>query len=193
MFKRSSLKPLSTETQLSHRQLWMMNRFWMETYNLKTRRYGGKGHHHWMILYGMMKVLEWVLRLTGLYQKGVENAKNLRYHEINLSFEKLPKAFEGFTILHLSDLHLDGMEGVEQRIVKLIGEKTFDLCVITGDFRTRLHGPFAAVMDKLKTLLSGVRSLHGVIAVLGNHDGCHMVAADRRHTAENDRTDLFRY
>ena len=125
----------------------------------------------------MMKMLEWALRLTGLYQRGVENAKNLRCHEINLSFDNLPEAFEGFTILHLSDLHLDGMEGLEDRIISLISDKTFDLCVITGDFRTRLHGPFTTVMDKLKTLISEVRSAHGVIAVLGNHDGCHMVSA----------------
>ena len=52
----------------------------------------------------------------------------------------LPKAFDGYTILHLSDLHLDGMKNLEERILNILSDQTVDLCVLTGDYRTELHG-----------------------------------------------------
>jgi len=88
----------------------------------------------------------------------------------------LPAAFAGFRILHLSDLHLDGMPELVELILAALGERRFDLCVLTGDYRTELHGPIAAVMRGLRRLVGGIRSTHGVLGVLGNHDDCHMVA-----------------
>jgi predicted MPP superfamily phosphohydrolase len=35
--------------------------------------------------------------------------------------------FDGFTVLHLSDLHLDGMPGLEEIILERVGATEFDL------------------------------------------------------------------
>ena len=51
-------EPLFPEQRLiNRRQLWGNNRFHMEMENLKTRRYGNRGRHHWYELLLMMKPL----------------------------------------------------------------------------------------------------------------------------------------
>jgi uncharacterized protein len=158
------------------RQLWAANRFWMETQNLVTRRYGGKRRQHWEALYFMMRTFAWGLKRVGQYERGQRNAARILLRERELWFPQLAAAFDDFSILHISDPHLDGMPGIEDRILELVDGRTFDLVVLTGDYRTELHGPFGAVMASLERLVDGIDSRHGVLAVLGNHDDCHMVA-----------------
>jgi hypothetical protein len=158
------------------RLIWAANRFWMETENLKSGRYGGESHHHWYAMLFMMKGLKLALRLTRQYDRGVRNAWNIVLRDLDLCLPRLPAAFEGFTVLHLSDLHLDGMPGLETAILERLGGREFDLCVLTGDYRTELHGPIRPTMDGLRALVSGLRTREGCLGVLGNHDDCHMVA-----------------
>ena len=167
--------PLLEQRLINRRQIWAASRFWMEVENMKTKRYGNKGRHHWYQLLFMMKIFEIMLHLTGLYKKGVRNAENIILREIPLYFPNLPKAFDGFTILHLSDLHLDGMQGLEDRILRTLDNRTVDLCVLTGDYRTQLHGLHRHIINSLKYLIDGIHSRRGFIGILGNHDGCHMV------------------
>jgi predicted MPP superfamily phosphohydrolase len=156
--------------------MWANNRFWMETQNLVTKRYGGKRKQHWYALLMAMKTFEWGLKRLGQYQRGWNNAANIVLREIELRFPSLPRGFDGFSILHISDPHLDGMPGIEDRIVELCRGREFDLCVLTGDYRTELHGPIRAVMASLQRLVQGIRAVEGFLGVLGNHDDCHMVA-----------------
>jgi uncharacterized protein len=158
------------------RVIWAANRFWMETENLKSRRYGGESHHHWYVLLFLMKSLKALLKITGQYERGVRNAWNVVRRDLELRLPHLPASFDGFTILHLSDLHLDGMPGLEQTILDLVGAREFDLCVLTGDYRNQLHGPIRPTLEKLERLVSGLHSRHGFLGVLGNHDDCHMVS-----------------
>lgn len=170
------LEPLFTERRLiNRRQIWAANRFWMEMQNMKTKRYGNKGHHHWYVLLFMMKTFEFMLRLTGMYKWGVRNAENIQLREIPLYFPNLPQVFDGFTILHLSDLHLDGMKGLEDRILHTLDNRPVDLCVLTGDYRTALHGLHKHIINSLRYLIDSIHSRQGFIGILGNHDSCHMV------------------
>jgi predicted MPP superfamily phosphohydrolase len=175
-FRSPALLLPPTEGVVPPRLIWAANRFWMETENLKTRRYGGKSRQHWYALLFLIRMLELALKLSGQYQRGVRNAWDIVVRELELRLPRLPPAFDGFTILHLSDLHLDGMPGLEDVILERVGGRDFDLCVLTGDYRTELHGPIRPTMERLKPLVQGLRSRHGVLAILGNHDDCHMVA-----------------
>jgi predicted MPP superfamily phosphohydrolase len=161
---------------INSRQMWANNRFWMETQNLVTKRYGGKRKQHWYALLAMMKTFEWVLKRCGQFERGRRNAETIVLRELTLDFAQLPISFDGFSILHISDPHFDGLPGLEYRILEQIDGREFDLCVLTGDYRTELHGPIRTVMSSLETLVAGVRSRNGVFGVLGNHDDCHMVA-----------------
>ena len=168
--------PLPSGAPLLPRHMWAANRFWMETQNLVTRRYGGKRKQHWYALLFLMKAFERGLRLVGQFERGLRNAQELSLREIELRFPALPAAFDGFAILHLSDPHFDGMPGLEDKVVERVAGREFDLCVLTGDYRTELHGPIRKTMAALERIVRGIRVREGFLAVLGNHDDCHMVA-----------------
>lgn len=120
-------------------------------------------------------VIRRTLKLTGLYWRGRKNAERIamRHHDVVL--QRLPPAFDGFTILQLSDLHIDMNEGAMRRLIALLPGLRYDLCVLTGDYRGKTFGPIAATisgMAQLRGHLSGP-----VYAVLGNHDSMRMVPA----------------
>jgi predicted MPP superfamily phosphohydrolase len=166
----------SAPTGIDARQLWAANRFWMETQNLKSRRWGGKAQHHWHALEAATKVFDWGLRRVGLHDRGYRNALDIALRDLDHPLARLPRGFDGFTILHLSDLHLDGMPELTPRIVDMVRSRRVDLCVLTGDYRTELHGPIGDVMRHLREVVAAVDSVHGTLGILGNHDDCHMVA-----------------
>jgi uncharacterized protein len=120
-------------------------------------------------------VIRRTLKLTGLYWRGRKNAEHIavRHHEVCVA--GLPPAFDGFTILQLSDLHIDMNAGAMRRLVALLPELRYDLCVLTGDYRGKTFGPFAATLEEMAQLR---RHLTGpVYGVLGNHDSLRMVPA----------------
>ncbi len=88
---------------------------------------------------------------------------------LDLTLSRLSPRFEGFKIVHLSDIHFDQpmLKGFFIRLVKLVNRLRPDLIVITGDF---LGGtsPYHSL-----SLEAGLRLLddHPVkLAILGNHD-----------------------
>src|ERR1700739_934220 len=115
------------------------------------------------------------LKLTGLYWRGKKNAENIqiRHHDIGLS--DLPVGFDGFTILQLSDLHVDMNKGAMGRLTELLPTVSYDLCVLTGDYRGKTYGPFEAAMEGLARVRAHLEG--PVYAVLGNHDTIRMVPA----------------
>jgi uncharacterized protein len=54
-------------------------------------------------------VLKWSLKSLGLYQAGLNAARQPVFRSLSFEFSSLPAAFQGFRILHLSDLHIDGV------------------------------------------------------------------------------------
>ena len=118
-------------------------------------------------------LIEAVLRLAGLYQRGRRNAAKLRLRQNEIVSQRVPRAFDGFRILHLSDLHTDMNEQAMACIVDLLPSLEYDLCVLTGDYRGKTFGPFSqslAGMAPLREALKGP-----VYGVLGNHDTIRMV------------------
>ena len=85
----------------------------------------------------------------------------------------LPSAFDGFTILHLSDLHADLSGPAMRRAAELANGLDYDLCVLTGDYRGRTHGDCRPCLEAVARLRESLRG--DVYAVLGNHDSITMV------------------
>jgi predicted MPP superfamily phosphohydrolase len=86
---------------------------------------------------------------------------------ISLDGRELPPDLEGFTILHLSDLHLGSYLVAEyfEAVLEQTAALAHDVLVLTGDFLDKRSRPAEAV-PWLKRLAAGRRTL----AVLGNHD-----------------------
>ncbi len=121
----------------------------------------------------MQAVIEIVLRGSGAYWRGRSNAAKVVVKRNTIRLPALPASFDGFTILHLSDLHADLSQGALERAAELANDLEYDLCVLTGDFRGRTHGDFVAALQLVARLREALRG--DIYAVLGNHDFIAMV------------------
>jgi predicted MPP superfamily phosphohydrolase len=111
-----------------------------------------------------------VFKLTGLYTRGVKNALSIRVTGLGFSFKDLPDAFEGYRILFISDLHIDGIDGLDRRLIEIVSRQKVDLCLLGGDYRMEMYGPYGAVKEKLVALVQNIHAPDGVFGILGNHD-----------------------
>jgi uncharacterized protein len=118
-------------------------------------------------------LIEGVLRLSGLYGQGRRNAAKLRLRLNEIVSQRVPKAFVGFRILHLSDLHADMSQQAMTGIVDLLPSLEYDLCVLTGDYRGKTYGPFRQSLAEMARLHEALKG--PVYGVLGNHDTIRMV------------------
>jgi len=109
-----------------------------------------------------------VVRLSGAWGRGRANAARVRLCHNEVVSDRLPAAFDGFTILHLTDLHADMSETAVAAAARMVVDLRYDLCVMTGDFRGKTFGPYQASLANMRRLSE---VLHGdVYGVLGNHD-----------------------
>src|SRR5580704_5699273 len=65
-------------------------------------------------------IIRSALKLLGLYGRARRNADHIVVRRNTLEFVKLPAAFDNFTILHLSDLHVDISEGAMRHLVSIV-------------------------------------------------------------------------
>jgi predicted MPP superfamily phosphohydrolase len=123
--------------------------------------------------YSMHGLIRGCLRLTGLHARGRRNALDIRVRRNDVTLPTLPSSFDGFTILHLSDLHVDSSTEFADALLEQVRPLDYHLCVLTGDYRTRTFGPFAPTLAGLERLRSAIKS--EAYAVLGNHDTLRLV------------------
>ena len=114
-----------------------------------------------------------VLMASGPYWRGVGNAAKVEVRENRIASPRLPRAFDGFTILQLSDLHVEMSEAAMERVVALLKEVRYDVCVLTGDYRAKTWGPYDAALSGVARVRAALRG--EVYGVLGNHDTILMV------------------
>lgn len=91
--------------------------------------------------------------------------RKVRYKSHEFSFRSLPRSFDGFTILHLTDLHFRRRDSAKKKVLRSLAQEPVDLCLITGDF---IESPDA--IGICCEALKGFNAAHGIYGVLGNHD-----------------------
>src|SRR4249919_172000 len=114
-----------------------------------------------------------LLMVSGLYWRGLRNAKQVRVTHNIIKPPRLPTSFKGFTVLQISDLHVDMNLEVVKRVKSLVDRLHYDVCVLTGDFRGKTFGPFEATLRGMAELRDALKE--PVYGVLGNHDTIAMV------------------
>jgi len=118
------------------------------------------------------------IRSTGLVIAGIPFASMLygitrgkydfRVNKVKLAFENLPKAFEGFKIVQISDIHsgsFDNIQAIKDGIA-LVNEQKPDLILFTGDLVNNDSREIEPFIENFKNL----KASNGIYSVLGNHD-----------------------
>jgi predicted MPP superfamily phosphohydrolase len=140
-----------------------------------------------MILWAFSIVLLFGLAFAGF---AFLQTRQLTHYRIDLFFKTLPAAFDGYTVLHLSDLHFGPRDRRKARRLAALNTPPADLCVITGDL-IETDEAIAPCVEAVRDLLSR----EGTFCVLGNHDYYRYSAWDayRRKdiTDKPNNTELF--
>lgn len=125
--------------------------------------------------YSAHSILRYVLKLTGVYGRGQKNTERIQIRHNSIPLAGLSTSFDGFTILHISDMHADMNPRPMQRLTEISHGVNYDICVLTGDFRAQTFGPFDAAIEGLARVRPHItRPVYGV---LGNHDTIRMIPA----------------
>lgn len=90
---------------------------------------------------------------------------------------RLPPAFDGFTIVHLTDLHLGRLTSLSiiEYVIDQANRLSGDITVLTGDYVLGMN--IDEPMNQVWPVLMRAQAPQGVYAVLGNHD--HWADAQR--------------
>ena len=120
--------------------------------------------------YWIRPLLRAGLTVTGLYDAGKRNALSPVVRHFDLEFPNLPAAFAGYTVLHISDLHIDGVPGLSDALTRLLPTLQPDLILVTGDYRFEDHGPCDAIYPAMEQVIRSMRAHDGAYGILGNHD-----------------------
>ena len=93
---------------------------------------------------------------------------NVRYEEFYS--KDLPQAFDGYRIVHFSDVHMGSFTGwrrpILSRFIDSINAQHADLLVFTGDMQNK----YPEEVEDGMALLSRLKAKDCICSVLGNHD-----------------------
>ena len=90
-----------------------------------------------------------------------------RIKEVSISFENLPEGFDGYRIVHISDIHARSFAGRERHLARAIDKINGlnpDIAVFTGDLITLSPEE----LDSLAPILGRIQAK--TFSVLGDHD-----------------------
>ncbi len=100
---------------------------------------------------------------------GITKGKyNFKVKSLKLNFENLPKAFDGFKIVQISDIHMGSFDSSEaiRDAVNMVNQQNPDVILFTGDLVNNDSREIVPFIEDFKVL----KSKNGVYSVLGNHD-----------------------
>jgi Predicted phosphohydrolases len=124
-------------------------------------------------LFDPYKLMKRLLQISGFWGRAVRNYLNVQVVENTVYLERLPPEFDGFRVLHLTDLHADLHPDFVDSLKKTIGPLNYDLIVITGDFRSATFGDYTGATTQVIRLAEAFNA--PAYCVLGNHDSISKV------------------
>lgn len=113
-----------------------------------------------------------VITLVGIVGYGLSIGwKKLVVTKVDLEFKDLPKGFDGYRIVQLSDFHIGTYEPAPECVTRIVNEVNAlnpDIICFTGDLVNSSPeelNPFMQILPKMK-------AKDGVFSIMGNHDYC---------------------
>jgi uncharacterized protein len=98
-------------------------------------------------------------------------AQNPRVKKVDIVLDALPKSFDGFRVVQLSDIHISSNLGKSfaTRLVDIVNSLRADVIAVTGD---AVDGSVERLRDEVAPF-SAFASRHGLYFVTGNHEYYH--------------------
>ena len=100
---------------------------------------------------------------------GITKGKyNFKVNRVKLSFKNLPKSFNGYRIVQISDIHSGSFDDKEAVLagIDLVNEQAADVILFTGDLVNNDSKEIEPYIDDFRKL----KAKNGVFSILGNHD-----------------------
>lgn len=155
--------------------LWLLDLFFLLVVPLLVMLVGWKRRRKAALLLTVLMVG------TYLYGRYVGTAR-LEVRRVQLSFADLPEAFDGYRLVHVSDLHAGSItHDLLRRVVDSINAQKADMVVFTGDMQNVEPRELEPLLPQLKRL----KAPDGICSVLGNHDYGDYAYGDDFERTEN--------
>ena len=140
--------------------------------------------YNWGNLVGM--VLGLIIVYVMLYGSFI-GVRRLNVNHVEITLEKLPRAYDGYKLVLFSDAHVGSFTGwrkkLLQRDIDSINAQKADAIVFVGDLQNLRPTELYPVQDMLRQL----KAPDGVFSVLGNHDYSDYIKDDPAICAANER------
>ncbi|MBE2203525.1 MAG: metallophosphoesterase [Chthoniobacterales bacterium] len=121
------------------------------------------------------RIVAFGLNLVGLRKRAWRNYLDVRLTTCEWELPRLSQEFEGFRLLHLSDLHIDLDVALTPVLERLIRSVPHDAAVITGDYRNTTDGDYLPCVREMEKIIGALAPQRW--GILGNHDFIEMVPA----------------
>jgi uncharacterized protein len=90
----------------------------------RTLKSGARSIFHPENWYSLHRMIPGMLQMAGMYRRAQRNARTPRLVHHTASLRRLPGAFRGYRILHLSDLHIDVSDEIAHAIIEAVRAST---------------------------------------------------------------------
>ena len=122
---------------------------------------------------------------------GITQGKELfQLKEVTIHSEKIPKGFNGYRIIQISDIHAGSWTGNPkglQKAVDMVNAQHPDLILFTGDMVNNL----ASELDEFISVLSQMKAKDGIYSILGNHDYSPYIKWESKEAQQANLTSLI--
>lgn len=91
-------------------------------------------------------------------------------NRVDIFSNKLPESFDGFEIVHISDIHIGTMIDTKvelSRLVDRINKLNADIVVFSGDL---INIRYSELDSEVMQILGNIEAPYGVVSNIGNHD-----------------------
>jgi len=113
---------------------------------------------------------KWIFELPLLKKPGVQNARNVRLNHIELPIENLPTKFDGCRILFIADMHVDGIGGLAESIIRIAERADYDYCFLGGDYSFGFDASDERMRHQVRQVVKSLVQKSRIFGILGNHD-----------------------
>jgi len=133
-------------------------------------RRGFLGVWHFENMPRMVKFFKFFMRFSCTRQMGIRNAIDIKVENARIIHNDLPSGFDNTRILLITDLHVDGIDILAEKIISTIDKIDYDFCILGGDYSFGHKQQGESAHPKMRLLAAELTRKSRVFGVLGNHD-----------------------